>query len=85
MQPSVGRPSGCLMCQKMQLPQACSLRIVVEPKYDDDVVDLVVAPELLCARWVGQLDRQIVEGVIWSVTPAVVGGERSNRQQGPQP
>lgn len=52
---------------------------------DDDVVEVVRAPQVLGAGWVGVAHRTVVVRVTWGVAPAVARRKRTDLETGPWP
>jgi len=65
--------------------RALHSRSPVVVKHNDHIVEAVLAPETLGARWIRVADRAIVVTVADGVAPPVIGLERAHRKWRPWP
>lgn len=57
-------------------------RVVIVSKLDDDVIDMVVAPEPFMRGGEGQGHRTVVERMSGSIAPAIMWAQGNDRQSG---
>ena len=60
--------------------QARLRRVVIVANGDDDIVEIVLAPQHFMRRVKGQLDEPIIVAVSRFVAPSVIAGQRAHRQ-----
>jgi hypothetical protein len=82
-QPSVGPRSGRARCRKIALPRPRTTGRVVPAQHAHDVVEVVLAPQALVPRRVGQGHLAVVVRVGGVVAPAIRGRDRLARTERP--
>ena len=54
-------------------------RRVIEPDDDDEIVEMILAPQRLDACAIGALHELVVRRIVWSVAPAIASCDDGNR------